>query len=144
MEGINEALLVGNLGQDPELRATGSGTSVLTIRLATTTRYLQGDTWKDRTEWHTVVVWGKRADGLAKVLSKGSRVLVKGEIQTRTWEDKAGAKRYSTEINARSVLLMDSKPGSGDHKEDLHKSKQPDYGPDPNGTDSLNDDDIPF
>lgn len=95
--GVNKAILLGNLGMDPELRHSDNG-SVLRLRLATNERWRDKDgNAQERTEWHTVVFFGKRADGLARVLRKGESVYVEGRIQTRTWE-KDGEKRYSTEI----------------------------------------------
>jgi single-strand DNA-binding protein len=107
-EGLNRAILVGNLGMDPELKYTQGGQAVLRIRLATTDSYLnKGGERQERTEWHTVVVWGKRAESLNKILSKGRTIWVEGRIQTRSWEDKKdGSKRYATEINAQNIGLV--------------------------------------
>lgn len=107
MDGINRAILGGNLGQQPELRYTQSGKPVLSLRMATNERFKNSEgEWKDRTEWHTVVVWGKRAEGLVKVLQKGSPLLVEGRIQTRQFEDKQHVKRYVTEIVAQDIHLL--------------------------------------
>lgn len=107
-EGLNRVTLIGNLGQDPELRFTQSQQGVLSIRMATTESYFDTNTKerKERTEWHTVVVWGKRGEALHKILSKGSRICIEGRLQTRSWEDKQGNKRYSTEVNANNVILL--------------------------------------
>lgn len=107
---MNRVTLMGNLGSDPELRVAGTGTSVMRIRLATTERVKKGEQWEEHTEWHTVTVFGKRADGLTKVLSKGSKILVEGVLRTREWE-KEGVKRYSTEIIANDIELAGSRPG---------------------------------
>lgn len=104
-DGLNKVILIGNLGQDPELRHTQSGTPVMTVRIATTESYLKNDKRHERTEWHTIVIWGNRAMGLAKILSKGARIGVEGKLQTRSWEDKQGNKRYSTEVLATNVIL---------------------------------------
>jgi single-strand DNA-binding protein len=113
MDGMNKAILVGNLGMDPELKFTRGGQSVLKLRLATTESYLdKNNERKERTDWHSVVVWGKRAEGLNKVLQKGSTVWVEGRIQTRSWEDKDGGKKYATEINATDIGLLGGKGGS--------------------------------
>ena len=112
-EGLNRAILVGNLGMDPELKFTQGGQAVLRIRLATTESYLSktGER-QERTEWHTVTVWGKRAEALNKILSKGRTIWVEGRIQTRSWEDaKDGSKRYATEINANNIGLVGSGGG---------------------------------
>lgn len=104
-DGMNKVILLGNLGADPELRYTGSGVAVLSFRLATT------ETWVDknrdvqeRTEWHTVVVWGGRAEGLAKHLVKGSSVLVEGGLRTSSYE-KDGVKRFKTEVHAKEIFF---------------------------------------
>lgn len=113
-EGLNRAILVGNLGMDPELKFTQGGQAVLRIRLATTESYASktGER-QERTEWHTVTVWGKRAEALNKILSKGRTIWVEGRIQTRSWEDKDGNKRYSTEINAQQIGLVGGGGGGG-------------------------------
>lgn len=113
-EGMNKAILLGNLGADPELRMTPGGQAILKLRLATTESYLdKSNTRQERTEWHSVTVWGKRGEGLAKVLSKGSQILIEGRIQTSTYE-KDGEKRYRTEINATDVKLCGGRRGEGD------------------------------
>lgn len=108
-EGLNRVLLIGNCGQDPELRYTQSNQGVLSLRMATTEVYFDNNTKerKERTEWHSVVVWGKRGEALNKLLSKGSRICVEGRLQTRSWDDKSGGKRYTTEIVATNVVLLD-------------------------------------
>jgi single-strand DNA-binding protein len=113
-EGLNRAILVGNLGMDPELKFTQGGQAVLRIRLATSESYMnKSGERQERTEWHTVIVWGKRAEALNKILSKGRTIWVEGRIQTRSWEDKDGGKRYSTEINANNIGLVGSGGGRG-------------------------------
>ena len=109
-EGFNRATLFGNLGADPELRFTQSGEAVLNIRLATTERYLdRNKQQQERTDWHSVTVWGKRGEALAKILSKGSTILVEGSIRTSSYDDKDGNKRYKTEINAHNIVLAGGK-----------------------------------
>ena len=107
MAGVNKAILVGNLGRDPELRTTPNGQSVVNFTLATS------ETWNDksgerqeRTEWHRIVVWGKTAEMCNQYRSKGRTVYIEGRIQTREWEDKDGAKRYTTEVNASTVNFI--------------------------------------
>ena len=113
-EGLNRVMLLGNLGADPELRYTKGGQVVMQIRLATTERVKdQSGNWSDRTEWHSVVVWGKRAEGLSKFLRKGSSIFVEGSLRTTNWE-KDGQKHYKTEVNAREILLAGGRgPGGG-------------------------------
>ena len=106
-EGMNKVLLIGNLGQDPELRYTQGGQAVLNLRLATNESFMNRDNERqERTEWHTVIVWGKRGEALNKILSKGKQLCVEGRLQTRSWEDKQGQKRYSTEVVATNVILL--------------------------------------
>jgi single-strand DNA-binding protein len=105
-EGLNRVMLLGNLGADPELRMTNGGQAVLKLRLATSETYLdRNKARQERTDWHSIVVWGKRAEGLAKILSKGSRIFVEGRLQTSTYDDRDGNKRYRTEVVANNILL---------------------------------------
>jgi single-strand DNA-binding protein len=113
-EGLNRAMLLGNLGADPELRMTNGGQAVLKLRLATSETYLdRNKVRQERTEWHSVVVWGRRAEALAKILSKGSRIFVEGGIRTSTYDDKEGHKRYRTEIVANNIILSGGGGGGG-------------------------------
>lgn len=107
---LNKVLLIGRLGQDPEKRTTSSGKSVVNVSLATT-EYFKDNMGqkKEKTEWHKVVLWGAVGDVVSNYCKKGSQVYVEGSLQTREWKDKDGNKRYSTEINGRSVQLLDSK-----------------------------------
>ncbi len=105
-EGLNKVMLLGNLGADPELRMTSGGQAVLKLRLATSETYLDKEKVRqERTEWHSVTIWGKRAEGLAKILSKGSRIFVEGGLRTSSYDDKEGNKRYKTEVNATNIIL---------------------------------------
>ena len=107
MAGVNKAILVGNLGRDPELRQTPNGQSVVNFTLATSESWTDKSGEKvERTEWHRIVVWGKTAEMCNQYLSKGRTVYVEGRIQTREWEDKDGHKRYTTEINANTVNFI--------------------------------------
>jgi single-strand DNA-binding protein len=104
-EGLNKVLLLGNLGADPELRVTPGGQAVLKLRLATTETYLdKSGARQERTEWHTVTLWGKRAEALSRFLTKGERIFVEGSLRTSSYE-KNGEKRYRTEINASNIIL---------------------------------------
>lgn len=114
MPYMNQAIIMGHLGKDAETRMTGSGTSVTTFSVATSRRYKQGDEWKDKTTWHNVVAW-KLHEKTQAQLTKGAGVLVIGEIDNRSYEDKAtGQKRYITEIVSNDVKLLNptkSAPG---------------------------------
>jgi len=113
-EGLNRVLLLGNLGADPELKVTSGGQSVLKMRLATSETYLDRNRVRqERTEWHNVVVWGKRAEALGKFLTKGSRLFVEGGLRTTSYEDRDGNKRYKTEIVANNIILAGSGGGGG-------------------------------
>ena len=108
---MNTVYLFGNLGSDPELKQLDNG-ALLKMRIATSERRKgKGDKWEDHTEWHQVTVWGKRAEGLAEILSKGDRILVVGRLRTRSYESD-GVKRYSTEIHADDVELTGGRGGS--------------------------------
>lgn len=104
-EGLNKVMLLGNLGADPELRVTGGGQAVLKLRLATTETYLdRNNARQERTEWHSVTLWGKRGEALSKFLTKGERIFVEGRLQTSSYE-KDGEKRYRTEVVASNIIL---------------------------------------
>ena len=104
-EGLNRVMLLGSLGADPELRYAQSGTAVLKIRLATNESYLDKDkVRRERADWHTVVLFGSRAEALGKILAKGSTIFVEGSIRTSSYE-KDGKKVYKTEIHAQNVIL---------------------------------------
>lgn len=111
---INKVILLGNVGQDPECRTTQSGQSVATIRLATSEKYKDKEgNMQERTEWHTVVAWGKTAEIVQKYAPKGKQLYIDGRIQTRKWQDKNGQDRYSTEIVADTIKLLGGNANSG-------------------------------
>ena len=111
---INKAILIGNVGQDPEIRYTGdvnNGTKVATFRLATTERYRdRSGNLQEHTEWHNIVVWRNTADVVEKYVKKGTQVYVEGRIRTRSWDDQTGNKRYVTEIVADTLQLLGRRP----------------------------------
>lgn len=112
-DGLNRVMLFGNLGADPELRFTQGGQAVLHMRLATTESYLDKDKVRqERTEWHRVTVWGKRAEALSKFLTKGATLFIEGSLRTTSYDDRDGNKRYSTEINANNIILAGGKGGT--------------------------------
>jgi single-strand DNA-binding protein len=105
--GVNKVILIGNLGQDPELRYTGSGTAVCNMRLATNESYKDSDgNMVEKVEWHTVVTWARLAEICGEYLKKGSQVYFEGSLQTRQWEDKEGNTRYTTEVKAREMMML--------------------------------------
>ena len=106
-DGINKVILVGNLGADPELRYTSGGQAVCDLRIATSERWNNKDGQpQERVEWHRVVVWGRTAETSNEYLRKGSQAYIEGRLQTRSWEDRDGNKRYTTEIVANKVLFL--------------------------------------
>lgn len=146
MSSLNKAMIIGRLGQDPDVRYTQSNTAVANLSIATSERYKdkQGE-WKERTEWHRVVAWGRLAEICQEYLNKGSQVYIEGPIQTRKWEDKEGQTRYTTEIKALTMTMLDSKgEGGGD------VPKKPDSSQPVSSSVDLNedfediDDDLPF
>ena len=129
-EGLNRVMLLGNIGTDPEFRVTSGGQQVLKFRLATSETYRdRNQERQERTEWHSVVIWGKRAEALSKFLEKGARLFVEGSLSTSSWETDTGEKRYRTEVTAKNVVLCGG--GRGSQREER-----------PEPTESI--DDIPF
>lgn len=115
MSSLNKAMIIGRLGQDPEVRYTQSNTAVATLNIATNERFKdRNGEFQERTEWHRVVAWGRTAEICQEYLKKGSQVYIEGPIQTREWEDKDGQKRYTTEIKALTLTMLDSKGGNSD------------------------------
>jgi single-strand DNA-binding protein len=113
MKGINNVILVGHLGKDPDIREFDSGNIVANFPMATTERFKTKDgKTSEKTDWHNVVCWGKLAELADKFLQKGSLVYLSGRSQTRSWDDTDGKKRYITEVNGRELVLLDRKPDS--------------------------------
>ncbi len=110
---VNKVILVGNLGADPEVRYTPSGTKVTSFRIATSEKRKDKDgNLQEHTEWHPIVTYGKLADVCGEYLNKGKQVFIEGRIQTRSWDDKDGQKRFKTEIIASEMKMLGTK-GSG-------------------------------
>jgi len=144
--GINKVIIVGNLGNAPEVRYTPSGGAVANMTIATS------ETWKDKnsgqkqekTEWHRVVMFNRLGEIAGEYLKKGSKVYIEGKLQTRKWQDKSGQDRYTTEIVANEMQMLDSRGGdSGSHQ---GQSQRPAPQAEPVGGDDFGDfdDDIPF
>jgi single-strand DNA-binding protein len=112
--GVNKAILLGNLGRDPELRYTPGGAAVANFTLATTERYTDKSGQKqERTEWHNIVVWNKQAELCNQYLKKGRSAYIEGRITTRSWDDRDGNKKYRTEIVATTVQFIGGAPDRG-------------------------------
>ena len=147
MGSVNKVILVGNLGRDAELRYTPGGAPISTLNMATT------EVWNDKasgqkqekTEWHRVVLWGKTAESLQEYLTKGKQIYVEGRLQTRSWDDKDGNKKYMTEVRADRVVLLSGGGGGGGRGGGMGRSEsssdQTGGMPEPV---ELTDDDIPF
>ncbi len=153
--GVNKVILIGNLGNDPDVRYTASGAAVANISLAT------AESWRDkesgeqqeRTEWHRVVFFGRLAEIVAEYLKKGSQIYVEGRLQTRKWQDKEGKDRYSTEIVANEMQMLGSRSGGGGnqssmdqtapHEDDMSSGDKPQKTTAKPKDDDF-DDDIPF
>jgi single-strand DNA-binding protein len=114
-DGVNRVILVGNLGKDPQVEYTQSGTARCRFTLATGETYSgKNGERQERTEWHNIVVWGKQGENVGKFLSKGRQVYIEGSLRTRSWDDeKTGTKRYMTEVNAQRVVFLGGGRGDG-------------------------------
>jgi single-strand DNA-binding protein len=143
MSGVNKVLLIGRLGNDPEVKAIGQGSTVAQFNIATSENWVDKSGQKqERTEWHRIVVWGKLAEICGKHLSKGRQVYVEGRLQTRNWEDKQGQKRYTTEIVANTVQFLGSPSDRPSNAGAGHSSNDfQDFGPEPSFD---SNDEIPF
>ena len=146
MGSVNKVILVGNLGRDAELKFSPSGFPISSFSLATTDRRKDKDgQWQDKTEWHRIKLLGKQAESLQDYLKKGKQIYVEGRIETRSWDDKDGQKRYMTEIIADRIQLLGSRDGGGGGRsrggEDFDTGGY-DAGPAP--VPEAPDDDVPF
>ena len=150
MASINKAILIGNLGRDPELRYTPSGQAVASFSIATTSRWKnQNGENQESTEWHNIVLWGRMAELAKEYLAKGRSVYIEGRIQTRSYQDKDGVTKYRTEIVGQQMQFLGGRSDSGGGS-----SSSSDYTPPPppppSGSDdtpfdnSADDDDLPF
>ncbi len=147
MAGVNKAILIGNLGRDPELRRTPGGQSVTSFTLATTERRTDRDGQRqDRTEWHNIVAWGRLAELASQYLKKGRTAYIEGRITNRSWDDRDGNKRYRTEIIANTIQFLGAPSGQASPKpaEDIPVPEEFDA---PGGVaepDSVAEEDLPF
>ncbi len=124
VNSLNRVLLIGNLGQKPEVRYLAQGRAVARFSLATKERFTkpQSNQFEDRTEWHKIVVWGKLAEFVEKYLTVGKQVYVEGRLRTRPWEDKQGAKHKTTEIEAQQIVLLGRREGGAAPDEENFRS----------------------
>lgn len=147
---LNKVMLIGRLGQDPELKYTPSGSAVCNFSMATSESWTDKSGQKqEKTEWHRIVVWGKLAELCNQYLGKGRQAFVEGKLQTRSWDDKEGVKKYTTEVMANTVQFLDSKQAAsgsmGAEKNTVtapEQSQTPAYNIEAN--DQFASDDIPF
>jgi single-strand DNA-binding protein len=153
-KSVNKVILVGNLGKDPEVKYTPSGVPVAKLTLATNERYKdKSGEWKDRTEWHNVVLWQRLAEIAGEYLKKGGKVYIEGRLQTRSWDDKqTNQKRYMTEVVASDLVLLGGRgEGAGDFAGSSRAAAaagnnfdQREPEPAAAGSTPISDDDIPF
>jgi len=150
-KGVNKVTLIGNLGEDPDLRYTGSGDAVCNMSLATNESYTDSDGNEvQNTEWHDVVAWGRLGEVCNEYLSKGSQVYFEGKLQTRSWEDNDGNTRYSTEVKAQEMMFLDSNhqdpdAGTKPHHTDGGRTDPRAHTNDQKQDDTFEpDDDLPF
>jgi len=143
MASANLAILVGNLGRDPELTYTQSGSACARFSIATSERYRdRNEEWQERTTWHNIVAWGRQAEVAKEYLSKGSPVYIEGRIDNRSYDDRDGNKRYVSEVVVRRLQLLGSRQGGGGGgSQDFNQSPPPG---DDFPTESSQDDDLPF
>ena len=148
MAGVNKVILVGNLGRDPEVRFTKSGTPVASFSLATSEKWTGKDGNKEeKTEWHRIIAWGKLGEICGEYLSKGKQVYIEGRLQTREWEDNDGNKRQTTEIVANNMTMLGQLNSQGSDRSSSSSSGPPASSGVPNsvsGREDFEDDDIPF
>ena len=141
MASVNKVILIGNLGRDPEVKYTQNGTAVANLNVATNEVWTDKSGQKqERTEWHRVVVWGKQAQVLGEHLTKGKQIYVEGSLQTRSWDDRDGNKRYTTEVRAVRVLMLGRAEGGTRADTEV---PGPETGPEVGGPE-MNEDEVPF
>ena len=145
--GVNKVILVGNLGQKPEIRYTQTDSAVANLSLATSESWKDKETGEQRekTEWHRIVYFGKLAEIAEQYLDKGSKVYVEGKLQTRKWQDKeTGADRYTTEIVGNELTMLDSKNSSGMNEMNESQNFERNTGQSDKAQEDFNEDDMPF
>ncbi|MEQ8324817.1 MAG: single-stranded DNA-binding protein [Vicingaceae bacterium] len=146
MSGVNKVILVGNLGKDPEVRYLESGTAVANFTLATSESYKDRTSGErvTQTEWHNVVLWRGLAEVAEKYLKKGSQVYVEGKLRTRSWDDKDGNTRYTTEIVGDNMTMLGSRNDSESAQRNAPVASNQKASPAPKESKEEDDDDLPF
>ncbi len=146
--GLNKVMLIGRLGSDPEIRYTQDGTPVANFSLATDSPIKRGDQWETETEWHRIVAWRRLAEICHEYLGKGRLVYVEGRLRTRSWEDRDGNKRWTTEIMAKDIQMLESRSAAetladspGTQPSGASRDSSTPMQPSEN---SLEEDDVPF
>lgn len=147
-KSVNKVILVGYVGNDPDIRYTRSGKPKASLSMATNERYKdRNGEWQERTEWHNLVAWQRLAEIVGEYVTKGSKIYIEGRLQTSSWEDRqSGEKKYRTEIVARDLVLLGSKGNNGDERKSFGRSTTTERGEEDNNTQEgeITDDDIPF
>ncbi|HUM52590.1 MAG TPA: single-stranded DNA-binding protein [Chitinophagales bacterium] len=142
---VNKVILIGRLGKDPEVRKINATTTVCNFPLATNESYKNQDgTYTEQTEWHNIVMWRGVAERAERILKKGNTIFVEGKLRTRSWEDKEGHKRYTTEIVVENFQLLDKKESSGNTQQSSNENKSADTNSSETITEPTFDDDLPF
>lgn len=160
MSGVNKVILIGRLGADPDTRTTQTGQTVCTLSLATSESWVKDGKKEEKTEWHRVILWSRQAEVAAKYLKKGRMVYIEGKLQTRSWDDKQGQKRYTTEVVASNIQFIEGQTQNSNHTSDTDSIPPPEendslpsrnsgfYAPsnasNNAGSTRMLDDDIPF
>lgn len=141
-KSVNKVILVGNVGKDPEVKYTPSGTALAKFSIATNERFKdKSGEWQDRTEWHNVLAWERLAEIVGEHVHKGSKIYIEGRLQTSSWEDRqSGEKKYRTEIVARDLVLLGSRDGAEPETGDSHRERETVHA----GSGEITDEDIPF
>ena len=137
MAGVNKVILVGRLGQDPEIKSISPQSKVANFSIATSETWIKDGQKQEKTEWHRIVAWGKLAETCGRFLTKGKQVYVEGRLQTRSWEDQQGQKKFTTEIVATTVQFLSPAAGERDQSSSYQQSNSSndfgaqDFGPEP-------------
>jgi single-strand DNA-binding protein len=144
-KSVNKVILVGNVGKDPEVKYSPSGTPIAKFSLATNEKYKdRSDEWQERTEWHNIVAWQRLAEIVGEYVKKGAKLYIEGKLQTSSWEDReSGTKKYRTEIVARDLVLLGSHENDGGGEDRSNRNgdeRQSVYA----GAAEITDEDIPF